>query len=326
MKASAIPRRRKRARKYCPPHLLPTRSVLQKQASTKQSRISRFVSIRLFVQLASNNIPRRIQRQLVIYMRLFERGLKVRSPLHLVILPSNRSLDALSTLPVADAEYMSVTKEQCYETTRTGIHHSIMSSLDARTSRFVWLQGSPGTGKTAIAKRIADDLAKNKRLAASFFWDKTGSRANTDSIEFFPSTLASQLATFNQDYETLLVNCLLDRSSRNVLRLPLEMQMDTLVIQPMSSISQAFSLAECASVVVLDGLDECGSRDVLVKLMDLVLLLDKLPREFMILVSARPNQKSALFWNVSITFLVCIRIRSARMIQIIPSNRWWSGD
>src|SRR5580693_6393927 len=65
--------------------------------------------------------------------------------------------------------------------------------------------------------------------------------------------------------------------------------MDALVIQPMGSIHQAFSSAECAPVVVLDGLDECGSRDVLVKLMDLVLLLDMLPPEFMVLVSARPE-------------------------------------
>jgi len=164
-----------------------------------------------------------------------------------------------------------------------------MSSFNTRTSRVVWLQGSPGTGKTAIAKRIADSLANDKRLAASFFWDKTGGRANTDSIEFFPSTLASQLATFSQDYEMLLVNCLLDRSSRNILMLPLEKRMETLVIQPMSSITQAFSLAERGPVVVLDGLDECGSRDALVKLMDLVLLLDMLPPEFMILVSARPE-------------------------------------
>ena len=134
-------------------------------------------------------------------------------------------LDALSKLPVADAEYISVTKKQCYETTRTGIQDSIMR-FNRHNSRFVWLQGSPGTGKTAIAKSIADSLARDKRLAASFFWDKTGGRANADSIEFFPSTLASQLATFSQDYETLLVNCLLDRSSRNVLRLPLEKQMD----------------------------------------------------------------------------------------------------
>ena len=80
-----------------------------------------------------------------------------------------------------------------------------MKLLNHHNGRFVWLRGPPGTGKTAIAKSIADSLARDKRLAASFFWDKTGSRANADTIELFPSTLANQLAMFSRDYEALLV-------------------------------------------------------------------------------------------------------------------------
>jgi len=164
-----------------------------------------------------------------------------------------------------------------------------MESLKGHDSRFIWLQGSPGTGKTAIAKSIADSLAQNNRLAASFFWDKTGNRANANSIELFPSSLARQLARFSQDYEMLLVNLLLDRSFRNILMRPLQAQMDSLLIQPMSSLSQAFSSGEGCPVIVLDGLDECGSRDALEDLMKVVVLLDKLPPDFMILVSARPE-------------------------------------
>ena len=201
----------------------------------------------------------------------------------------NSWLDALSKLPVADAEYISVTKNQCFETTRTGLRESITELLNQHNGRFIWLRGSPGTGKTAIAKSIADSLARDKRLAASFFWDKTGSRANANSIELFPSTLASQLATFSRDYEALLVNRLLDRLSRNVLRLPLEKQMDLLIIEPMSSISLVFSSMGSRPVVVLDGLDECGDGEMLAQLMKLVLLLDRLPQDFMILVSARPE-------------------------------------
>lgn len=190
---------------------------------------------------------------------------------------------------MADAEYMHVTKKQCYQTTRTGIQSTIMEHLSRGNSRFVWVQGSPGTGKTAIAKSVASRLAEERRLAASFFWDKTGARINADSIEQFPSTLASQLAIFSRDYETLLVNRLLDRSSRNILRVPLEERMNSLIVQPMNSISQAFSSEEGYCVVVLDGLDECGSRSALAKLMGLVLILDNLPPNFTILVSARPE-------------------------------------
>ena len=173
-----------------------------------------------------------------------------------------------------------------------------MKLLNSHNGRFVWLQGSPGTGKTAIAKSIAGSLAQDKRLAASFFWDKTGDRANADSIELFPSTLSSQLAMFSRDYEALLVNRILDRSSRNVLKLPLEKQMDLLILQPARSISQVFSSAGSCPVVVLDGLDECGDGKMLARLMKLVLLLDNLPRDFMILVSARPEPEIRdAFWT-----------------------------
>ena len=50
-----------------------------------------------------------------------------------------------------------------------------------------------------------------------------------------------------------------------------------------------FSSAGGFPVVVLDGLDECGDGEMLARLMKLVLLLDKLPQHFMILVSARPE-------------------------------------
>lgn len=74
--------------------------------------------------------------------------------------------------------------------------------------RFVWLRGSPGTGKTAIAKSVAADLYKQKQLAASFFFDKSGGTNNTNSSTFFISTLARQLADFHSGYRRLLFRLL----------------------------------------------------------------------------------------------------------------------
>ncbi|KAF8330914.1 uncharacterized protein EI90DRAFT_2828925, partial [Cantharellus anzutake] len=95
---------------------------------------------------------------------------------------------------------------ECLENTRVRIQESILDHLENREHRFVWLRGSPGTGKTAISMRVASTFDKQNRLAASFFWDKNRKGAGLASIENFPSTLARQLALFNTEYEGLLVS------------------------------------------------------------------------------------------------------------------------
>ncbi|KAF8336396.1 uncharacterized protein EI90DRAFT_2841854, partial [Cantharellus anzutake] len=118
-----------------------------------------------------------------------------------------------------------------------------------------WLRGSPGTGKTAISKSVASTLAKRRRLAASFFWDKNQVGTGVDSIKHFPSTLARQLALFNTEYESLLVNQLRQPSSlEDILGSTLEKQMRAWIVEPMLKL---LSLGEERFIIVLDGLDEC---------------------------------------------------------------------
>jgi hypothetical protein len=68
--------------------------------------------------------------------------------------------------------------------------------------------GSPGIGKTAIAKSIAIDLHGQRRLAASFFFDKSRNRPGTASLEMFVNTIASQLADFCPLYRSEIVRIL----------------------------------------------------------------------------------------------------------------------
>ena len=63
--------------------------------------------------------------------------------------------------------------------------------------------------------------------------------------------------------------------------------MNVLMTEPMSSISQLSAWAR--PVVVLDGLDECGYDAMLARLLGSVLHIDKLPRNIVILVGARPE-------------------------------------
>ncbi|KAF8338231.1 uncharacterized protein EI90DRAFT_2864281, partial [Cantharellus anzutake] len=123
--------------------------------------------------------------------------------------------------------------------------------------RFVWLRGSPGTGKTAVSMSIASMLEKEGTLAASFFWDKNQKGTGLDSLEKFPSTLARQLAIFNVDFKVSLVKRLREPNSELVLSLPLEKQMRILILEPMNGLKGILSASEKRFTIILDGLDEC---------------------------------------------------------------------
>ncbi|KAF8343050.1 uncharacterized protein EI90DRAFT_2903345, partial [Cantharellus anzutake] len=134
---------------------------------------------------------------------------------------------------------------------------SILEHLRKARTRFVWLRGSPGTGKTAISMSIASTLHEQHNLAASFFWDKNQKGTGLDSLEGFPSTLSRQLAHWSDDFKVSLVKRLRNPDLELVQSLPLEKQMRVLIIEPMNDLMGIWALREGRVVIVLDGLDEC---------------------------------------------------------------------
>jgi hypothetical protein len=66
--------------------------------------------------------------------------------------------DMITKLPAAKADYESSPKDACQDDTRVEIRKNIRTTLNSKQQRFVWLRGSPGTGKTAIAKSISAEL------------------------------------------------------------------------------------------------------------------------------------------------------------------------
>ncbi|KAF8329993.1 uncharacterized protein EI90DRAFT_1256333 [Cantharellus anzutake] len=204
----------------------------------------------------------------------------------------------LSKLPRADAEWYRVkSKSECPETTRDQTRSSILNRLRDPENRFVWLRGSPGTGKTVISMGVASTLDKQHTLASSFFWDKNQRGTGLDSIERFPSTLARQLAAFNAEYKSLLIRQLRESASfSSIGGSAAEKEMAAWIINPMRELGGVLSSGKGRPVIVLDGLDECGNPEVLVSLMRLVLLLDKLPPMFAILVSCRPEPQVISAW------------------------------
>ncbi|KAF8334949.1 uncharacterized protein EI90DRAFT_380394 [Cantharellus anzutake] len=203
----------------------------------------------------------------------------------------------ISRLKRAPAEHIYVeTKSECLPGTRLKIQESLLEHLKKPENRFVWLRGSPGTGKTAISMSIASTLEQHGVLVASYFWDKNRKGSGLDSIKRFPSTLSCQLASFNEDFKLSLVRRLRKPDLALFQDLPLEKQIKALVIEPIRNLKNIFPSGTDRFVIVLDGLDECGNQETLESLMGLVLDLQELPQAFAVLVSCRPEPGVLSAW------------------------------
>ncbi|TEB19006.1 hypothetical protein FA13DRAFT_1578854, partial [Coprinellus micaceus] len=80
----------------------------------------------------------------------------------------------------------------CLPGTRKIVLEKIMAWVQDTTQHVLWLCGPVGCGKSAIAQTAAEELDRQGRLAASFFFFR-GSPARS-RMSNFVVTLASQIA------------------------------------------------------------------------------------------------------------------------------------
>jgi len=181
---------------------------------------------------------------------------------------------------MACATFDESPKAPCLSGTRVDTLQGLVADLKGDQFRLVWLKGSPGRGKSAIAKSVCIELRSDKIPVISFFFNKDGSQAHTASTEIFASTIARQLARYSSEFNSLLASLDLDQVVHSHSK---EQQLEQLVIAPACQVEWRSRV-----VIVLDALDECGDRQALKELMELVQKLLQLPPVFSILISCRP--------------------------------------
>jgi hypothetical protein len=112
------------------------------------------------------------------------------------------------------------------------------------------LNGLAGTGKSTIAKTVAERLFVDGLLGASFFCSRDfEDRRNLQLI--FP-TLATQLARNYAEIRSILVPLI--RSDPEIAYESLYNQMKKLIVQPLNE-------SNISTVIVIDALDECKDED-----------------------------------------------------------------
>ncbi|KAF8649160.1 hypothetical protein AX16_005958 [Volvariella volvacea WC 439] len=152
----------------------------------------------------------------------------------------------------------------------------------------IWLTGPVGTGKSAIARKVCEDLnQQDLRLVAGsfFFWRSDSGRS---SLETFIPTIAYRLSVIIPGVGELIRQALVNDPS--TLNHSLEVQWDTLVIKPLRQTLLNTEVTQ-RSLIVIDGLDECESYSNQLRLLRLLPALQQhgLHKKIAVLLASRPE-------------------------------------
>ncbi|KAI9768268.1 MAG: hypothetical protein M1839_004162 [Geoglossum umbratile] len=167
----------------------------------------------------------------------------------------------LAKLPIAEGasfdSHMEEHNARCLLNTRTELLHHIREWAKDKSSKPIfWLSGMAGTGKSTIARTIAQSFAHQGQLGASFFFKKgEGERGN--ATRFF-TTIASDLI----DHVPGLISGIIKALDADpaISQKALKDQFEKLILHPLLEIQRA-SPPTLTHVIVIDALDECEREE-----------------------------------------------------------------
>ncbi|KAK6971757.1 hypothetical protein R3P38DRAFT_3413182 [Favolaschia claudopus] len=147
----------------------------------------------------------------------------------------------------------SFTHPPCHPNTRLEIlDHLTTWSQDVSdsASQVLWMHGPAGTGKSAIAQSLCEELQAQNSLAGSFFF-KRGHPSRGNATKLWP-TIAYQLALICPSFKAAIALRL--TSDPAVIDKSLPAQLQRLLIDPYHD---ADTSGDRSLAIVIDGLDEC---------------------------------------------------------------------
>lgn len=189
---------------------------------------------------------------------------------------------------------------RCYPGTREEVMRKIENWKNRKagcTSRMMWLSGPAGAGKTAIVQTVAEKWKKRGVPAASFFFFRGDSTRNISKP--IVATILYQLFRHLPALKKTVADLLSDQPL--VLKDSIYDQFAELINAPiLTLIQQASPKVQSPIVLLIDGLDECGSdgRDTQEHL--LAALQDLIAPEhspFIVLVASRREPNLIMAFN-----------------------------
>jgi hypothetical protein len=203
---------------------------------------------------------------------------------------------------------------RCLPDTRTDLLEQIAGwTTDQAGKRIFWLCGKAGTGKSTIARTVAQKLDNDSLLGASFFF-KRGRAGRSHAKLLFP-TIARQLADLFPAIACAIATSLNQDSL--LCDKHLSTQFDHLLLQPLRNVDPV-GLPSAGVVLVIDALDECDNSE---SIKTTLLLLSKVEEitsiRLRIFVTSRPELPVELgFKNISGDLHHDVRLEVAQEISI----------
>ncbi|PVF93379.1 WD40 repeat-like protein [Serendipita vermifera] len=165
----------------------------------------------------------------------------------------------------------------CLPGTRTNVLDAINAWVNDPTSdQVLWLTDVAGSGKSTIARHLAEQWRRSGKLGGFFFFNKNVVEAT--SIRLFCTTIAAQLAHHPQ-YKSQLQSSIIDGMKELIPTPPFKEKLMKLVIEP----SKGLDL-----VLVIDALDECNENERII-LLDCLLCLIKQSPHLKSFITSRPE-------------------------------------
>ncbi|KAI0052113.1 hypothetical protein FA95DRAFT_56888 [Auriscalpium vulgare] len=194
-----------------------------------------------------------------------------------------------------DAAYNSPREDQPAPYYLHDTRVSLLSAITAwyknevpKPARLLWLHGPAGTGKSTIARKVAEVADKDGILGGSFFFYRENEELR-DPSSFFP-TIAYQLAFFDPVYGEAIEGAVSREAYAG--HWPIRDQLQKLIIDPLRGLPESSKTV----LIVVDAIDVSKSKDpqaastILQLLMDDA-LHDNLPFKLRILVTSRTDSQ-----------------------------------
>ena len=173
-------------------------------------------------------------------------------------------------------------ESRCVPSTRMELLSRLEEWSRGSEKSIFWLSGMAGTGKSTIARTIAQKFWDQRCLGASFFFSRGG--GDLGNVGKFVSTLAIQLAQASPNFKRFISDAISQNS--DVIQQGLRSQWTELILKPLSKVDAYLG----HFILVIDALDECEPENDISLLLQLFLEAKRLTAaRLQVFLTSRPE-------------------------------------